>query len=378
MIVEVFSSSKKSFFLALKELKDQVDESFDSYDFLIFSIHPKYGYQDIPYLIEKVFQTNHYAGFHAVNAFENENVIEGVVVVAMKFEKDGKANLFYIEDIEKEDALEKTSHYLNIFNDKLHVVIGGFCKEKFGLFIEKLSEKLEYHLVKNIIGGLSSGYKVDNEVLTYQFVDNIVIKNGFFILTFDNIDYDIGVALGFKPYGITYEIKKADGYKLYTVDDNKNFSYIAQNFLKDFDNFDIRYLWYAPINILDEEDGYVATLRTFKEIGKDYVEFFGQVKKGQHFKLSFATSEELLEEDFKIAKKVKNVINNPDFAINFSCIARQYVLEDKQDKELEIYTSVLNCPLFGFFTFGEIGPDKHYKKLKLYNETSLLLAVREK
>jgi hypothetical protein len=26
MIVEVFSSSKKSFFLALKELKDQVDE----------------------------------------------------------------------------------------------------------------------------------------------------------------------------------------------------------------------------------------------------------------------------------------------------------------------------------------------------------------
>ncbi|MFP3206951.1 MAG: FIST C-terminal domain-containing protein [Hydrogenobaculum sp.] len=378
MIVEVFSSSKKSFFLALKELKDQVDERFDSYDFLIFSIHPKYGYQDIPYLIEKVFQANHYAGFHAVNAFENENIIEGVVLIAMKFEKDGKANLFYVEDIEKEDALERTSHYLNTFNDKLHVVVGGLCKEKFGLFIEKLSEKLEYHPVKNIIGGLSSGYKVGNKVLTYQFVNNIVIKNGFFILTFDNIDYDIGVALGFKPYGITYEIKKADGYKLYTVDDNKNFSYIAQNFLKDFDNFDIRYLWYTPINILDEEDGYVATLRTFKEIGKDYVEFFGQVKEGQHFKLSFATSEELLEEDFKIAKKVKDIINNPDFAINFSCIARQYVLEDKQDKELEIYTSVLNCPLFGFFTFGEIGPDKHYKKLKLYNETSLLLAVREK
>jgi hypothetical protein len=79
-----------------------------------------------------------------------------------------------------------------------------------------------------------------------------------------------------------------------------------------------------------------------------------------------------------LQKKIKSIINYPEFAINFSCIARQYVLEDKQNQESEIYTSVLNCPLFGFFTFGEIGPDKYYKKLNLYNETSLLLAVKER
>jgi small ligand-binding sensory domain FIST len=378
MIVEVFSSNEKSFFFALKELKDKIDKRFDSYDFLIFSIHPKYGYQDLPYLIEKIFQTKNYAGFHAVNAFENENIVDGVVVAVIKFEKEGKINLFYIDDIDKEGSFKKTSNYLNTFKDKLHVIIGGLCKEKFGLFIEKLSENLNYWPVNNIIGGISSGYKENNEVLTYQFVDGVVIKNGFFILTFDNVDYKIEVALGFKPYGITYEIKKADGYKLYTVDDVENFSYIIQNFLRNFKNPDIKYLWYCPINIIDEEDGYVATLRTFKKVGKDYVEFFGQVKEGQHFKLSFATPEELLEEDLKIANQVKNIINYPDFAIDFSCMARQYVLEDKQNQEPEIYTSVLNCPLFGFFTFGEIGPDKYYKKLKLYNETSLLLAVKER
>ena len=188
MIVEVFSSNKKSFFFALKELKDKIDKRFDSYDFLIFSIHPKYGYQDLPYLIEKIFQTNNYAGFHAVNAFENENIVEGVVVAVIKFEKEGKINLFYIEDIEKEDVLEKTSNYLNAFKDKLHVIIGGLCKEKFGLFIEKLSENLNYWPIKNIIGGISSGNEENNEVLTYQFVDNTVIKNGFFILTFDNVN----------------------------------------------------------------------------------------------------------------------------------------------------------------------------------------------
>jgi len=36
MIVEIFSSNKKSFFFALKELKDKIDKRFDSYDFLIF------------------------------------------------------------------------------------------------------------------------------------------------------------------------------------------------------------------------------------------------------------------------------------------------------------------------------------------------------
>jgi len=93
MIVEVFSSNKKSFFFALKELKDKIDKRFDSYDFLIFSIHPNYGYQDLSYLIEKMLQTKNYAGFHAVNAFENENIVEGVVVALRKFEKEGRINL---------------------------------------------------------------------------------------------------------------------------------------------------------------------------------------------------------------------------------------------------------------------------------------------
>ena len=377
MIVEVFSSTKRSFFFALKELKDKINEKFDNYDFLIFSIHPSYGYEDVPYLIEKVFKTNNYAGFHAVNAFENESIVEGIVVAVIKFERNGKVDLFYVEDIDKEDKLEKTLNYLNLQHDKLNVIIGGLCDEKFGFFIEELSKGFN-QTIENIIGGISSGFKINNEVLTYQFVDGKVVKNGFFILSLSDVDYSIGVALGFKPYGITYEIKKAEGYKIYTVDDNKNFAYIVQSFLKDFDKPDIRYLWYAPINILDEDDGYVATLRTFKEIGKDYVEFFGPVVSGQHFKLSFATAEDLLEESLKIARDVKNIITHPEFAVDFSCMARQYVLEDRQKEEPEIYASTLNCPLFGFFTFGEIGPDKYFKKLKLYNETSLLLAVREK
>jgi len=70
-------------------------------------------------------------------------------------------------------------------------------------------------------------------------------------------------------------------------------------------------------------------------------------------------------------------IDNPELAFDFSCMARQYAMEEMQTEEPKIYTKSLNTNLFGFFTYGEIGPDKKFKKLKLYNETSLLVAMRE-
>ena len=78
-----------------------------------------------------------------------------------------------------------------------------------------------------------------------------------------------------------------------------------------------------------------------------------------------------------MAKKVKDKIKKPDIIFNFSCIARQYILDDKQEEEIRIYYQTFKTPLFGFFTFGEIGPDRMHKRLKLYNETSILLAIRE-
>ncbi|HIP42350.1 MAG TPA: hypothetical protein EYG91_00190, partial [Aquifex aeolicus] len=69
---------------------------------------------------------------------------------------------------------------------------------------------------------------------------------------------------------------------------------------------------------------------------------------------------------------------NPDLLLNFSCVARQYVLEDKREYENEIISQMLDAPLFGFSTYGELGPDKYFKKVKLYNETATLVALKER
>ena len=379
MITKLFCSQRSSLLYCLEDISEQILRGGGEYDFYILSIHPDFDYRDVNPLIKKTL-SNNYVAFHSTNAFYNDKIIsKAVTCLAIKFERSGKISTFYVDDIiNDKSALKKTVNYLNSNPQAFHIVLAGLAEDKFVFFLEEVSSKINYAPVNNIIGGISSGIEKEGELLTYQFVDDKVIKKGFVIVSFENVEAIMDISLGFIPYGITYEITKARNREIFTVDNGKNFRNLVDNLLEGIENPDVRYLWYLPINILDERDGYVATLRTPVKLKENSVEFFGPVKRGQKFKLSFATPDELIGEDIKCAKNIKNKLNHVELAFNFSCIARQYVLEDRQEDEIKNYASILDSHLFGFFTFGEIGPDKQFKKLKLYNETSLVVGMREK
>ena len=381
MITKVYASNEKSLSLCMDELyRKEKDDFKDRCDFYFFAIHPSFPIDEVVPLIHNFFKTENYAAFHAINAFnDNEIHANGVVMCCIKFQKSGKAKTFYLEDIHKnpQKAAKECVKYLHNNKNHLHLIFAGLAEGAFSFFLEKVSEDIDYGLVSNIVGGISSGFEQNGEVLTYQFTDGKVIKNGMLIVTLENVESAIEISLGFKPYGITYKVDYADGYNLYSVNNGKSFVEVTKRLLKGIDNPDIRYLWYAPLYILDENDGYVATLRTIAGIEGDYVKLYAPIKNGEHFKLSFATPKDLLEENAYAAARLRKRIDNPELAFDFSCMARQYAMEEMQTEEPKIYTKSLNTNLFGFFTYGEIGPDKKFKKLKLYNETSLLVAMRE-
>jgi len=162
------------------------------------------------------------------------------------------------------------------------------------------------------------------------------------------------------------------------MDDGKSASYMVTKMLDNIGVSDIRYLWYIPFAIFTKERGYMNSLRTISKITDEYIEFFAPVKEGDFFKLSFATNEDLFAEDARIARTTLRQLRNPEIAFSFSCIARQYVLEEHQEREPKTYMDIFGSNLFGFFTFGEIGFDKAHKHLKFYNETSLITIMREK
>ena len=378
MRTKLFFSQQVSLLYALEEIGEQISQSKEDYDFFIISIHPSFNYEDVNFIIEKTLSSKKYVAFHAIDSFHNDKIVEKAVnCLAIKFEREGKLHTFYVDDILKQYAIEEAIDYFNSNHDKFHIVLAGVSGNKFNSFLEEVSSKINYYPVNNIIGGISSGFEIGGETLTYQFIDGRIIKNGFVVISFENVDTAIDISLGFVPYGITYEIDKARDRELFTVDGGKSFREIVANLLQGIDTPDVKYLWYLPINILDD-NGYVATLRTPVKLKENSVEFFAPIKRGQKFKLSFATPDELIAEDKKCARTIKEKLKYVELAFNFSCVARQYVLEDRQLEEVQTYASILDSHLFGFFTFGEIGPDRQFKNLKLYNETSLIVGMREK
>jgi len=379
MRAQVEKSLNKDLSHSLEEIKRALKS--EEFDIALLSVDPRFEVEKISRAFRDIFGSKRYVAFHANSSFVDEEVVEGgVSALFLTFEKKKtKVKIFSKNGIDRytKKDVEDTANYLRKHRKDFHIIIASLAKENFAFFLEDLSKRLDYRPVKNIIGGISSGIKIGEEVLTYQLVEDRVINNGFVILSFTNLKTAIEISLGFVPYGIRYKVTKAHRNKLYEVDGGSDFSSIIKRITRGIDHFDIRYLWYTPINILDEEDGYVATMRTIEEVNDEYVKFYGPLKNGQYFKISFATAEELIEADKKAASRLKRKLLSIEVVFNFSCVARQYVLEDRQAEEAKWYRSILGAPLFGFFTFGEIGPDRMYKRLKLYNETSLLLGMKE-
>jgi hypothetical protein len=377
MITKIYYAKNHSLSVCLNKIKDEFLNDLGEADFLFFAVNPDFDINLINIEINRIFKTDKFLAFNAVDSFANYEIVEGVVLCAIQFERNGKIDTFYIEDIYEKSSITKTVEYLNNNQDKFHIILAGICNGEMAFFIDKVSDKLNYTPINNIIGGISSGNLEADELHTFQFIDNKIIKNGLVIVSFENIEYASGVSLGFKPYGINYKVAKAKGNKLYNIDDGRSASYMAYKLLRDIGIDDTRYLWYTPLHILSEEGGYTTTLRTIKEVTDKYIELFAPVKNGDFFKLSFATATELIEEDKRIARGMLKTLQNPEIAFNFSCIARQYVLEDKQKEESQIYMDLFRTNLFGFFTFGEIGSDKLNKKLRFFNETSLVVIMKE-
>jgi hypothetical protein len=329
------------------------------------------------YTIEKVLRIppEKYIAFHAVDSFENSRIVnDGISALFIKFEREGKVKVLPVEGVYTRKNYDDVVEFLKERKNALNLIFAGFCNQRLAFVVEdKLSKALPEKREKTfLVGGVSSGMR------TYQFYNGNILKDGFLIVSIEGVDYKIGISLGFEPVGEIYTVTRSKDYRVYEIDRTLAYQ-LVDRLLKGVDSYTVQDLWYFPIILLDDEEGYVSVVRTFKDISnKDFIEFFGPVKEKTKFKLSFGDPESLISSDRKEAAKIAYSMDRIELGLNFSCIARQYVLEDLQQEEIKIYSSLFNAPLFGFFTFGEIGPDRQFKKLKFYNQTSLIVAIRER
>jgi len=360
MIARNYYSNNKVLQFALEDIYIQFknDIFLDKFDFIIFSIPPTFDINDINSDIKKIFKTNNYFAFNATNSFYNNKVLSNKInALFLKFnKKDFKT--FYTNKID-----EKIKSYIKNNNNYLHLI---FVTYDIDLIEELVNIKFQKNI--NVIGGVIPQKLIDDVNIGYFYTNNEIVKKGIFILSL-NLSFDSEILTGYIPIGPEYRINLAKQNRIYVIE-FKDASLIATSLMKKLDT--IQDLWKSPILI--KKDNLIIP-RTFKDIKENfYIEFFGKIENNEVFQMSFGNKEILINNDKKQIKQLKKRITTVDIIFNFSCVAREYILEDKENQELEIISSILNAPLFGFYTFGELHSIDN--RIVLFNQSSLIVGVK--
>jgi len=388
MLARVYYSKIPVLKFAIEDVLEQLWEDrfyrYKDFDLAIISLSPKVYPVDSRTVetFNEYLGRNKWIAFHSITSFANDKTVEdALVALFIKFTSRGRYHIFSANGLRSDYTrlLYKTADYLNGKSSPniINLTFTTFSEGVIGLFIEDLSKLLTKKV--NVIGGVASGIERPNgEMITNIYTSEGIIEDGFAILSLENVEYAYGLAFGYRILGPIYTITGAETNKILEIN-NESVQEVLSKLLKGLEKEDIRVFWYSPIVILDEKEGMVSILRSFKKIPPDrsYIEFFGPIKTGWKFRFSFGLKEELLKADTEEAIKVQKHLKEVDIGFNFSCVARQFVLEDLHEEEARRYSSIFNAPLFGFFTSGEIGPDRTMTKLKYYNQTSVVVGVKE-
>jgi hypothetical protein len=367
----------------INDLRNDPFFHFKDFDIALITFSPSVYPTDerVCQTFNEYFGRNRWIAFNSLTSFANEKTLnDALVVLFIKFERRGSFEIFSARDLGRNyrKLLRETEDFLNRWNGEgLNLLFSTFSEGLIGFFIDDLSDRLYYG--GNVIGGVASGPIVDNRAITHIYTSDGIIRDGFAILRLKGVQFAFGIAFGYTIMGPIYEITKAEKNKIYQINE-KGVKPLIERLTKGLEEVDIRNFWYIPIVILDGKDeGLVSILRSLKSFAPDgsYMEFWGPIREGWKFRFSFAMKENLLKADVEEAIKIQKVLNTVELGFNFSCVGRQYIMEDLHTEEAKNYASIFNAPLFGFFTFGEIGPDKYRKKLKYYNQTSVVVGVRE-
>ncbi|AAC07403.1 FIST N-terminal domain-containing protein [Aquifex aeolicus] len=258
----VYGSKSPVLHQALEEVKRKFLEEkiLTDFDFMIISLNYKYPYENLHRDLVKIFDisSDAYFGFHSTETIEETEIHDGLAVCFIKFENRGRLKVYWdsgISDYMSNGLLQRLVEYLEENKNNLNVFFSAWEDKNLGLFIEDLGRILgQKGFYPNLVGGVSSGRKFNGELRTFQFYKGKVIKDGFGILTFENVEFTLGISLGFKPISPIYEVRKADNYKVYEVDSRVPFKRIVENFLTGLEK-KIEYLWYCPIVLVEERRG---------------------------------------------------------------------------------------------------------------------------
>ena len=233
-----------------------------------------------------------------------------------------------------------------------------------------------------LFGGLAADdLQVQN---TKVFTNNKISSSGIVFLIIDNDKIEMtGLATsGWKTVGIEKTITKAEGNRVFTIDN-----------LPAMDAFIKYYNLPADLNMAAGVVGSIGAKFPLQVIRKNRppvlrtplygieedksLIFAGKIPQGAKVKFSVQPTFEIIDSTIEKMKLLSAKTKNADALIMFSCSARQVALGPLMEDEVSGIRKIWDAPLVGFFTYGEIGKTS-IDQTDFHNETCSLVILNER
>lgn len=226
-----------------------------------------------------------------------------------------------------------------------------------------------------IVGGLTSTQRGSNQ--TYQFYGSDVHQDAVPILTFTGpVAVAYGVASGWQPIGKTGVVTAVQDNIVYEIDHQPALEFYryylgdrppsAEYPLAVFESPGEGYYMRAPSGQYDPESGSVT--------------LFGDVPQDAVVQITQTTHEDILQaSQTSIQQALAQYPGQPDAALFFSCFARRQILGKRIVEEYRLAQDCLQdaIPSCGFYTNGEIAPNRPQGISRFHNETFVTLLLGE-
>jgi hypothetical protein len=225
-----------------------------------------------------------------------------------------------------------------------------------------------------IFGGLSADkWNFDS---TFQIYKNKVYHDAAPLLLFmknDALRFSYGVSSGWVPVTDFGEVTKVEGNHIHTINNQP-----AGDFYKNISD-DYTIGGEFPLLVESGNTSFLRAPLIFNEASKS-ISFAGNIPLGAKVRIASASRN-------KILGAVESAINNaadtfdgkPDIALITSCAARHYILTIDVEKEIKKSIELLgdDVPIAGFYSYGELSPDKQGGTSCMHNQTFTILLLGE-
>jgi hypothetical protein len=186
---------------------------------------------------------------------------------------------------------------------------------------------------------------------------------------------------GWDEFGPERIITKADKNVLFELD-GKNALELYKQYLGDYVNDLPGSALLFPLSLKDKA-GDSVLVRTILAISEEdnSMTFAGNMPEGGKVRLMKANFDRLIDASNIAATNTTATTqgNTPGLAILISCVGRKLILQQRTYEEVEAAKEFfgIGVPVTGFYSYGEISPQKGMMTCELHNQTMTILTLSE-